>query len=474
MSVDNKLYFAKNFRESSFYLMKEGKKLKDCKKKEHLMEGFVRDGVKRLANEDPELSNLLDLEHQRQMDTLSMVASSSIADPSVLTCEGSVLTNVTTEGYPGRRFHGGCKFIDKVEQIAVERAKLAFGAKYVNVQPHSGSSANQIVMFSILQPGDRVLGLDLDSGGHLTHGSRASFSGQIFEAFAYGLDETGRIDYEQVLNLAKRYQPRLIICGASAYPRVIDFERFRRIADEVGAFLLADISHIAGLVASGLHPSPIDHAHFTTTSTYKQLFGPRGGMIMSGRDWETQISGSKTLAEVIHRGVFPQMQGTPMLSGIAAKARALAMVNTTQFRELAQNIVTNARVFGKEMSDLGYSVLTGGTDNHMVLLDISKHGLTGKIAESALEECGITVNKNKIAGDQNGSFITSGIRFGTNSLAMRGMGTAAMQDCAVLVDKVLSNIEPIGDREYRIDSSIVNDVKSEVRDLCKRYPIPNY
>src|SRR5699024_856427 len=273
------------------------------------MEEFASDGVNRLAIEDPELFELLGLEHRRQVNTLAMVASSSIADPSVLACEGSVLTNVTTEGYPGRRFHGGCKYIDEIEKIAVERAKLAFGARYVNVQPHSGSSANQVVMFSVLRPGNRVLGLDLDSGGHLTHGSRASFSGQIFESFAYGLDETGRIDYDQVLDLAKRHRPRLIICGASAYTRVIDFEHFRRIADEVGAFLLADISHIAGLVASGIHPSPIDHAHFTTTSTYKQLFGPRGGLIMSGRDWETQISGSKTLAEVIHSGVFPKMQG---------------------------------------------------------------------------------------------------------------------------------------------------------------------
>lgn len=438
------------------------------------MEEFASDGVNRLAIEDPELFDLLGLEHQRQVNTLAMVASSSIADPSVLACEGSVLTNVTTEGYPGRRFHGGCKYIDEIEKIAIERAKSAFGARYVNVQPHSGSSANKIVMFSILRPGDRVLGLDLDSGGHLTHGSRASFSGQIFESFAYGLDETGRIDYDQVLDLAKRHRPRLIICGASAYTRVIDFERFRRIADEVGAFLLADISHIAGLVASGVHPSPINHAHFTTTSTYKQLFGPRGGLIMSGRDWETQISGSKTLAEVIHSGVFPQMQGTPTLSGIAAKARALAIVNTTQFRTLAKNIVSNARAFGEEMSDLGYCVLTGGTDNHMVLVDIGKRGLSGKIAENVLEECGIIVNKNKIPGDKRGPLITSGIRFGTNSLAMRGMDEAGMKDCATLIDKVLSEVVPIDDTDYRIEYSVVDEVKKGVIALCRRYPIPHY
>jgi len=442
--------------------------------RESFMEEFASDGVNRLAIEDPELFELLGLEHRRQVNTLAMVASSSIADPSVLACEGSVLTNVTTEGYPGRRFHGGCKYIDEIEKIAVERAKLAFGARYVNVQPHSGSSANQVVMFSVLRPGNRVLGLDLDSGGHLTHGSRASFSGQIFESFAYGLDETGRIDYDQVLDLAKRHRPRLIICGASAYTRVIDFEHFRRIADEVGAFLLADISHIAGLVASGIHPSPIDHAHFTTTSTYKQLFGPRGGLIMSGRDWETQISGSKTLAEVIHSGVFPKMQGTPTLSGIAAKARALAIVNTTQFRTLAKNIVSNARAFGEEMSDLGYCVLTGGTDNHMVLVDIGKRGLSGKIVENVLEECGIIVNKNKIPGDKRGPMITSGIRFGTNSLAMRGMDAAVMKECATLIDKVLSEVVPIDDTDYRIESSVVDEVKNGVIALCRRYPIPHY
>ncbi|MCK6258792.1 serine hydroxymethyltransferase [Fictibacillus sp. KIGAM418] len=447
--------------------------MEDYRIRESFMEEFASDGVIRLANEDPELFALLDLEHQRQVNTLSMVASSSVADPSVLACEGSILTNVTTEGYPGRRFHGGCKYIDEVEKIAVERAKLAFGARYVNVQPHSGSSANQIVMFSILRPGDRVLGLDLDSGGHLTHGSRASFSGQVFESFAYGLDETGRIDYDQVLDLAKRHRPHLIICGASAYTRVIDFERFRKVADEIGAFLLADISHIAGLVASGVHPSPIDHAHFTTTSTYKQLYGPRGGLIMSGRDWDTQISGSKTLAEVIHSGVFPKMQGTPTLSGIAAKARALAIVNTTQFRTLAQNIVSMAREFGEVMSDLGYCVLTGGTDNHMVLVDIGKRGLSGKIAENVLEESGIIVNKNKIPGDKRGPLVTSGIRFGTNSLAIRGMD-AAMKDCATLIDKVLSRVEPINDTDYRIESYVVDEVKNSVIDLCRRYPLPHY
>lgn len=442
---------------------------------EGFMGEFARDGVHQLASEDPELFGLFTQEYQRQVNTLSMIASSSIAPPSVLACEGTVLTNVTTEGYPGQRFHGGCKFIDEIEKVAIERAKLAFGARYVNVQPHSGSSANQIVMFSILKPGDRVLGLDLDSGGHLTHGSRASVSGQFFESFTYGLDENGRIDYEKVLDLAKRYQPRLIICGASAYPRIIDFERFRLIADEVGAYLLADISHIAGLVAGGVHPSPIDHAHFTTTSTYKQLYGPRGGLIMSGRDWDSRTSEkSKTIAEIVQNGVFPRMQGTPMLNEIAAKARALALVNTTQFRLLTKGIVTNAQVLAEELLALGYSVLTGGTDNHMVLVDIGKRGLSGKVAESVLEECGIVVNKNKIPNDKRGPLTTSGIRFGTNTLALRGMDAAAIKECVLLIDKVLSKVEPVNDKEYLIEPKIVDEVQNRIMELCRCYPIPQY
>lgn len=457
--------------------MKEVRKLKDNIRiaEEKFMGDFARNGVQLLSNKDPELFDLLTLEYRRQVNSLSMVASSSIADPSVLACEGTVLTNVTTEGYPGKRFHGGCKYVDKIEQIAVERAKLAFNARYANVQPHSGSTANQIVMFNVLKPGDRVLALDLDSGGHLTHGSPASITGKIFESYTYGLDKTGRINYDNVLDIAKRCKPHLIICGASAYPRFIDFERFRQIADEVGALLLADISHIAGLVASGVHPSPIDHAHFTTTSTYKQLCGPRGGLIMCGRDWDMRLSGgSKTLAEIIQCGVFPRMQGTPMLSEIAAKARALAMVNTPQFRLLGKNIVNDARVFAEELKALGYDVLTGGTDNHMVLVDIGKRGLSGKIAESALEESGIIVNKNKIPNDERGPMITSGIRFGTNTLALRGMDATSMKVCATLVDKVLSNVEAIDDTNYKIDSCIVNDVQNEIKALCMIYPIPHY
>ncbi len=298
---------------------------------------FALQGLELLYEEDQTLYGLLEREYHRQASTLTMIAASSVADPSVLACEGMVVTKVTTEGYPGARFHAGCEFVDQIEQLAIQRAKTAFGARYANVQPHSGSSANEIVMFSLLQPGDTVLGLDLDCGGHLTHGAKASVSGQYFKAVGYGLDPEGFIDYDQVHRLAVEHKPKLIITGASSYPRIIDFKRFREIADQIGAFVLADISHIAGLVVAGEHPSPIDHAHFTTTSTYKQLYGPRGGLILIGKDHD-RISpdGERTFAEMIQRAVFPFFQGTPHLSTIAAKARALAFVISPEFKDRGQ------------------------------------------------------------------------------------------------------------------------------------------
>jgi len=279
---------------------------------------FARQGVETLAQADPRLYELLLGEYRRQTETLTLVAASSVADPSVLACSGAVLNNVTTEGYPGARYHGGCTFADEIERLAVERAKQVFGAAYANVQPHSGSSANHIVIFSLLRPGDRILGLDLDSGGHLTHGSRASVVGQYFETKGYGLDEDGFLDYDRIRALAHEFRPKLLIGGSSAYPRAIDFRRLREIADEVGAFFLADISHVAGLVAAGLHPSPVDHAHFTTTSTYKQLYGPRGGLILIGRDHDRPLPNGRTLAEAVQSATFPFYQGTPNLGAVAA------------------------------------------------------------------------------------------------------------------------------------------------------------
>jgi glycine hydroxymethyltransferase len=439
-----------------------------------LIESALR-GLEILSEEDPILYELLEREYHRQTNTLAMVAASSVADPSVLVCEGMVTANLTTEGYPGKRFHAGCEYVDQIERLAIERARKAFQACYANVQPHSGSSANQIVMFSLLQPGDTVLGLDLRCGGHLTHGAKASVSGRYFNAVGYGLDPDGLIDYEQVYRLAMEHQPRLIVTGASAYPRIIDFRKFRTIADAAGAWLLADISHIAGLVAAGEHPSPIDQAHFTTTSTYKQLGGPRGGLILMGKDYgRIAPDGKRTLAELIQNAVFPFFQGTPNLSAIAAKARALANVLTPEFKAMAHRIVSSARELARCMVETGYRVLTGGTDNHLMLIDLEAEGLTGRIAERALEECQIIVNKNMIPGDKKSPQITSGLRLGTNSLAIRGMTTREMPQCASLVDRVLRSLKPLSDSQYELCPAVKAAVQEEVSQLCRRFPLPNY
>ncbi|HYH82191.1 MAG TPA: serine hydroxymethyltransferase [Longimicrobium sp.] len=435
----------------------------------------ARRGAALLRAEDPALHALLCREQRRQAETLMMVAASSVADPSVLACAGAAAANTTTEGYPGARFHAGCEAVDEIERLAVARAKAAFGARYANVQPHSGTSANQAVMFGLLSPGDTVLGLDLDAGGHLSHGAKPSVSGRYFRALAYGVDAEGRIDYAGARRLALEHRPRLIVCGASAYPRTVDFARFRAIADEAGALLLADISHVAGLVAAGEHPSSIDHAHVTTTSTYKQLFGPRGGLILMGRDADAPApDGRGTLAEAAQRAVFPYFQGTPDLAGIAAKARALGLVARPEFRALARRIVAGARVLAEALQARGYRVLTGGTDNHIVLIDVLARGITGVQAERALESCGIVVNKNRIPGDTRGALVTSGVRLGTNALALRGMGPEAMPVCAALVDEVLRAVEPRGEREHALDPAVRDRVAGAVRALCARYPLPRY
>jgi glycine hydroxymethyltransferase len=436
---------------------------------------FALRGLDILSDADPELFDLLEREYDRQNNVLTMVAASSVADPSVLACEAMVTSNVTTEGYPGARFHAGCEFVDQIERLAIERARAAFGARYANVQPHSGSSANQIVMFALLEPGDTVLGLALNSGGHLTHGSKASVSGKYFDAVGYGLDPDGFLDFEQVRSLALRHRPRLIVCGASSYPRTVDFARFRRIADEAGAYLLADISHVAGLVAAGEHPSPIDHAHFTTTSTYKQLYGPRGGLILIGRDHERNgPDGKRTLAELVQKAVFPYFQGTPHLSTIAAKARALAAVSSPAFKRMMRHVVPCARALADRFDAKGYRVLTGGTDNHMVLLDVLGKGLTGVVAERALEECSIVVNKNVIPGDKQPVRVASGLRLGTNSLVLRGLTAAQMPRCARLICHVLESIEVLGPTEYRLPPAVKGAVREDVRQLCQAYPLPQY
>lgn len=391
-------------------------------------------GVAELAVEDPALHALLTEEQHRQRDTLMMVAASSVAPASVLAASGASVGNLTTEGYPGRRFHAGCGVADRIEQLAVERAKSVFGARYVNVQPHSGSSANLSVLMSVMSPGDVVLGMELDCGGHLTHGSPASISGRYFTSVGYHVGPDGFIDLAEVAELADKHRPRVIVCGASAYPRAVDFAAFREIADRTGALLLADISHVAGLVAAGLHPDPIDSAHVVTTSTYKQLYGPRGGLVMSGRDADGPAPhGKGTLAQFLQRAVFPFSQGTPSMAAVAAKARALDFVSTPRFAVLAHLLRADARAIADQLSTGGLTVVTGGTDIHMVLIDLRPIGLTGDIVEQTLERCDIIVNRNRVPGDTTPVRVTGGIRIGTNSLAARGITPVEARECADLV-----------------------------------------
>ncbi|MGW4966240.1 serine hydroxymethyltransferase [Nonomuraea sp. NPDC004186] len=430
-------------------------------------------GVAGLLAADPLLFDLLEQEHRRQHATLAMIASASAADASVLACLGSSLGNLTTEGYPGARFHAGCAVADSVERLAVDRARHVFGAQYANVQPHSGTSANQIVLTSLLRPGDTLLGQRLTAGGHLTHGAPPSFTGRYFRGIGYGVDADGYLDYAEIRRLALTHRPKVIVCGASAYPRLIDFGRFRAIADEIGAYLLADISHIAGLVAAGLHPSPVNAAHITTSSTYKQLYGPRGGVILMGGDADAPgPDGNRTLAQTIDDGVFPYFQGTPQLNAIAAKARAFGIVGAPSFRDLARQVLSTASALARELADRGWHVLTGGTDNHMVVVDVSRRGLTGVAAEAALESCGIVVNKNQIPGDTKGPRVASGLRFGTNTLALRGMDTTAIGLCADLVDQVCRAILMRGDRDFDLPGRVRADVTERVARLCRDYPLP--
>jgi glycine hydroxymethyltransferase len=439
------------------------------------MRELVGQGIEELLADDPELSGVLAGEQRRQADTLSLVASSSVVSPSVLACLTSVAVNVTAEGYPGRRYHAGCAEIDGIERLAIERARQAFGARYVNVQPHSATTANYTVLSALLRPGDTMLGMALEYGGHLTHGSPAAFAGQYFTAIGYGLTGDGLIDYQQVAELAQRHQPRVIVCGATAYPRAIDFARFRRIADSVGAYLLADISHTAGLVVAGLHPNPVDHAHITTTCTHKQLYGPRGGLIMCGADAEAPApSGRGTLADFLQRAVFPFYQGAPALNTIAAKARALAIALAPQFRQNAGRIVADAAAIADRLAALGHTVVSGGTDNHIVLVDLAPLGMTGLVAERALEECDIVVNKNRVPGDTTPALVTGGIRIGTNSIAARCMPPGTAAECANVLDGVLGAVVPLGTREHELPAGARAEARRRVAGLCREYPLPGY
>ena len=401
---------------------------------------------------DPEIYEAIRLETERQEYKLELIASENIVSEAVLEALGNVMTNKYAEGYPGKRYYGGCEYVDIVENLAIERARKLFSCDHVNVQPHSGSQANMAVYMSVLKPGDTVLGMNLSHGGHLTHGSPVNFSGQLYNIVFYGVrKDNHRIDYDQARDLAKQHRPKMIVVGASAYPRIIDFKAFRDIADEVNAVVMADIAHIAGLVIAGLHPSPVPHAEFVTTTTHKTLRGPRGGMIMCRGDY----------AKVLDKEIFPGIQGGPLMHVIAAKAVALKEALHPSFIEYQKQIVANAKVLAVELVGKGYDLVSGGTDNHLMLVDLTKKDITGKEAEEALVKAGITVNKNTIPFETRSPFVTSGIRIGTPAATTKGMKEAEMRIIAGFIDEAMKN---------RSDEAKLSSIKAKVAELCRRFP----
>ncbi|MHC4742061.1 MAG: serine hydroxymethyltransferase [Planctomycetota bacterium] len=429
-----------------------------------------------LGQADLHVYDLLRAEYERLQSTIQLIAAENQCSQAVLAALGSVVQNKTTEGFVGARYHGGCDVVDNIETLAVSRAKEVFGAKYANVQPHSGTAANQIVLTAILARGDKILSLGVDQGGHLSHGARASFTGKFFDVENYYVERAGfLLDYDAIRAKAIEVRPKLIVCGASAYSRTIDFAKFRAIADEVGAYVLADVSHIAGLIAAGAHPSSIDHAHFTTTSTYKPG-GPRGGLILMGRDFDSRTevgAGRITLSEHIDRTTFPGVQGTPYLNNVAAKAVFFKEMESEEYRDRQFKIIANARSLASAMSDRGYHVLTGGTDNHMLLIDVGKlrPNLSGLLAQRALEQCGLIVNMNRLPYDTKKASITSGLRLGTPIVTKNGMGPEQMRTIAALIDAVLRGIDIIGEREYRIEDTLKTNIKEEVLSLSRKFPM---
>ena len=429
-----------------------------------------------LKEDDSRVYELITKEYERLQSTLQLIAAEGQCSRAVLAALGSVIQNKTTEGFPGFRYHGGCEIVDEVERLAASRAREAFGAKYANVQPHSGTGANQIILTAILDKGDKILSLGLDQGGHLSHGAKVSFSGKFFDIENYYVDEeTFLLDYNAISRQAREVKPKLIICGASAYSRTIDFKKFREIAGSVGAYLLADISHIAGLVMAGAHPSCVDYAHFTTTSTYKPG-GPRGGLIVMGKDYESKIKvGGRDIAlwEHIEKTTFPGMQGTPYLNNVTAKAVFFKETLSEEYRARQFKIIENAKVLASELAGLGYDVVTGGTDNHMVLVNVGnlREGLTGLAGQKCLEECGIIVNKNRLPYDKKSAAVTSGVRLGTPIVTRNGMGTAEMESISALVDVVLRGAKVKSDSEYEIDKSLRDEVRDKVKQLCGRFPM---
>ena len=405
-----------------------------------------------LRTADPEVFDAISREKDREHEKIVLIASENYASRAVLEAQGSIFTNKYAEGYPSRRYYGGCEYADIVENLAIERAKAIFGAEHVNVQPHSGSQANMAVFFAVLKPGDTILGMSLSHGGHLSHGASVSFSGMLYKSVSYGVNKEGVIDHEEVRRLAKQHRPKLIIVGASAYSRQFDFGMFADIAKEAGSYLMADIAHIAGLIAAGVHPSPMPHADFVTTTTHKTLRGPRGGMIMCRAEH----------ARAVDKMIFPGIQGGPLVHVIAAKAVALREAMSDGFRTYQKNVVDNAETLAEELMKKEFKIISGGTDNHLMLIDLTNKGCTGKDAETALDKAGVTVNKNSIPYDTRSPAVTSGIRLGTPSITTRGMGTAEMKEIAEIIDAVISNNrEPEKIRQFA----------GRVRELCDRFPI---
>ena len=407
----------------------------------------------KLRETDPAIFETIRLERQRQNDGLELIASENFVSQAVLETAGCEMTNKYAEGYPGRRYYGGCEHVDEAERLAISRAKALFGADHANVQPHSGSQANMAIYFALLQPGDTLMGMDLSCGGHLTHGHRLSYSGRDFNVVAYGVDrETEQIDFDEVRQLAREHKPKIIVCGASAYSRIIDFAKFREIADEVGAYLLADIAHIAGLVVAGLHPSPVPHCDAVTTTTHKTLRGPRGGLVLCREEH----------AKKIDRSVFPGLQGGPLMHIIAAKAVAFHEAAQPAFTDYQRAIIANASQLAGRLESAGLRIVSGGTDNHVLLLDVTAVDLTGKIAEKILENSGITVNKNTIPFDENSPMVASGIRIGTPAVTSRGMGLEEMNEIGDLISSVLRAPD---------DEAVHAGVRERVRALCGRFPL---
>ena len=423
-----------------------------------------------LEKKDKKVFEIIGREESRQNNFLELIASENFTSKSVLEATGSVLTNKYAEGYPGKRYYGGCIHVDEAENLAIDRAKRLFKAEYANVQPHSGSSANMGVFLAYLNPGDCIMGLDLSHGGHLTHGSKVSFSGQIYKAATFKVKEdSGLVDFDDLLVKAKECKPKIIICGASAYPRQVEFEKFRQIADEVGAFLHGDICHNSGLIAAEEHPSPFPHCHVVSTSTHKTLRGPRGGIILLGKDYENPFgvvapkSGRvKMMSELIDGAVMPGIQGGPLMHVIAAKAVAFKEALDPSFKKYIKNVLDNAQCFAEEFSKKDYKLISGGTDTHLVLIDLQNKNITGKAAEIALDEAGITANKNMIPYDPKSPFVTSGIRIGAPAITTRGMGVDEVKHIVELIDNVISNHD---------DENVIKNVRLQVKELSSEFPL---